>query len=147
MLGASRIACCIISLIQFLSYHANDFSKRKFFGPCTRYLIFQTTYFLFNGKNKFSYYKGRRRSHGLVYRLALYSAKCTLPVILYRAFKYHRTQYSKCEKKIRRRSVDCMNQAHMTRKIEFLRKSKRILYRPSEGSRRLRLPGLWTGGP
>jgi len=36
-LGKSGIACCIISLIQFLSQRDDDFLKRNNFGPCTRY--------------------------------------------------------------------------------------------------------------
>jgi len=59
-LGARGIAGCIISLIQFLSLHDDDFSKRKSFGPCIRCLGFQTIYFLFIGKKKLSYYSGRR---------------------------------------------------------------------------------------
>ena len=75
----------------------------------------------------------------LVDRLSLCSAKRILPVVLYRAFKYHRTQYSNCEKKIRR-SVDCMNKAHRTRNSSFYVKANVLLYSPIEGCRRLLCP-------
>ena len=77
------------------------------------------THFLITGQNKRSAYRSRGRSWGLVGRLALCSAKGVLPVVLYRGFKYHRTQYSNCERKTRKRSVDFVNQAHRTRNSSF----------------------------
>jgi len=63
-----------------------------------------------------------------------------LRVVLYRAFKYHRTDCSKCEKQCRGRSVDCRNEAHMTRNSSLYVKVNVSLYRPMEGCRMLRLP-------
>jgi hypothetical protein len=118
-LGASWIAGCIISLTQFLSLGDAHFLRRKIFWTLYHVSWVETTHFLYTGQNTLSSYRRRRRSCGLVGRLALCSAKCILPVVLYRAFKYHRTQCSKCEKESRGRNVDCMNQALMTRKSSF----------------------------
>jgi len=50
------------------------------------------------------------------------------------------TQYNNCEKKIRGRSVDCVNQAHTTRNSSFYVKVIVLLYSPREGCRRLLCP-------
>ena len=76
------------------------------------------------------------RSCELAGRLALCSAKCILPVVLYRAFKYHQNQCSNCGKESRERGVDCMNQAHRTRNSSFYVKVNVLPYSPREGSSR-----------
>jgi hypothetical protein len=80
-LRASWIAGCFISLIQFLSLHDGDFLKRKIFGPWTRCLGLQTTHFLITGQNKPSAYQSRRRSCGLVGRLALCTSQQWVPLM------------------------------------------------------------------
>ena len=117
------------------------FHEEEFFWTLYQVSCVPTTHFFITGQNILSSFRNRRISCGLVSCLALCSAKCVLPVALHRAFNYHRTQYSNCEKKSRGRNVDCMNQAHMTRNSNFEVKANVLLYRPSEGCRSLRLPG------
>jgi len=108
-LGASGIEGCIVRNLQFLSLYDDDFLKRKNFLTLYQVSWRSNNIFSFNAQNKHSTYRVRWRSCGLIGRLASLSAKCVLPVVLHSAFKYHRTQYSNCERKIRGRSVDCMN--------------------------------------
>ena len=83
-LGASGIEGCIVRNLQFLSLYDDDFLKRKNFSTLYQVSWRSKNIFSFNGQNKYSTYRVRWRSCGLVGRLASLSVKCILPVVLHR---------------------------------------------------------------
>jgi len=114
---------------------------RKIFGPWTMCLGLQTTHSLYNGHNTLFAYRNRQRSSGLVGRLALCSAKCTLPVILYALSNTIELNTVTVKRKAEGEALIAWTK-HIWREIRFLVEVKVSLNRPSEGSKSLRLPVL-----